>query len=249
MSDARTLLDDLSCVDSIKTWSLIITMLGDFGNHGDASMSGKEINAILGHVGIKPEAVRVALHRLKKDGWLDTTKVGREVIYQLSKNGLEQTNAAYTDVYREDVKYPDGWQLTLNPQYETALEEHKLHGIMLLKNVFLIPHCELGESEQFLEIEFDKNAIPSWFENKLVPAKILNVAKELTLLAEHFLASSKSLNDLDRVAVRLLFLHHWRKMALKENTWAHIWLCPEDVIAHYHRQVFEIFKRLPKPKN
>lgn len=154
LSDARTLIDDLNGVDTIKTWSLIITMLGDLGSNAAASLSGKEINLILGHIGIKSEATRVALHRLKKDGWLDTTKVGREVIYQLSENGLEQTSAAYEDVYREGIKYPDGWQLTLHPPNDSALEEQNSHGIVLLKNVKLVPRGGEMAGKQPLELEF-----------------------------------------------------------------------------------------------
>ena len=117
MSTVRTLIEDLANIEKIKTWSLIVTMFGDLDECHPQSLSGKEIGAILGHIGIKPEAVRVALHRLKKDGWIHATKSGREVEYGLSQNGLQETAAVYDDVYRRTVKYSNGWKWLIDSKY------------------------------------------------------------------------------------------------------------------------------------
>lgn len=222
-------------------------MLGDhLGGSSATCMSGKEINLILNHIGIKSEATRVALHRLKKDGWINTTKVGREVIYQLSKNGLEETNAVYEDVYRENVKYPDGWQLTLIPSLDLVPQEQASNVIMLLKNIFLVPCANKMTNLQCIELEFERDLIPAWFEDRLVPTKTVEIVKQLNLLIQQYLVSPTLSSDLDSITIRLLFLHHWRKMALRDNIWAHIWLCPDGAIAQYHHQVFKVLKLLPR---
>ena len=245
MNSARKLIDDLASVDLIKTWSLIVTMLGDLSGHSAASFSGKEISTILGHIGIRPEATRVALHRLKKDGWIDTTKVGREVIYQLSKDGLSQTREVYEDVYRENVKFPDGWKLILNTKNEPDTDDKKLNGIILFKNVSLVPNATYQLDDNSMELGFDMNNIPVWFGERIVQPKILEVTKQLNEMAIRLERERGFSSQLDSVAVRILFLHHWRKMALRDNTWAHIWLFKNGPISHYHKHIISILKLLP----
>lgn len=223
-------------------------MLGDLDESSKSSMSGKQISTVLGHIGIKPEATRVALHRLKKDGWITTTKVGREVIYKLSKDGLEQTKAAYEDVYREAVKYPDGWKLTLHNEKEANFSDFKPKGILLFKNVLLEPITADKIGDNILPLEFDRSQIPLWFEEQIVPLKILDTARSINLLAQQIQSVPNSASQLDCTAIRLLFLHNWRKMALRDGTWAHIWLSNNGPIAEFHKHIVRILKVLPKMK-
>ena len=73
----QSITDRLLGLESTKTWSLIATLFGDLD--GD-ELSGKALWSLLAPLGIKPEATRVALHRLKKDGWIVAKKAGREAI-------------------------------------------------------------------------------------------------------------------------------------------------------------------------
>lgn len=223
-------------------------MLGDLDECSKSSMSGKQIGTVLGHIGIKPEATRVALHRLKKDGWITTTKAGREVIYKLSKDGLEQTKAAYEDVYRESAKYPKGWKLALHNEKEANISENKPLGILLFKNVILAPIADNKNDDNKLALEFDRNQIPAWFEEQIVPRKIIDLAKRINLLGEQIQSAPNASSQLDCNVIRLLFLHNWRKMALRDSTWAHIWLSKNGPIAECHQHIVRILKLLPKIK-
>ena len=49
---------ELVALDTLKTWSLIVTLFGDLE---EKELSGAQIRTLLGHIGIKPEAIRVAL--------------------------------------------------------------------------------------------------------------------------------------------------------------------------------------------
>lgn len=243
LSSTQKLIDDLASVDLLKTWSLIITLLGDFNRDANVSLSGKQVRTILQHIGIKAEATRVALHRLKKDGWIETTKNGREVYYHLSKLGIEATSAAYKDVYREGDKYPKGWALFLTVQNELN-SEAKSNEIQLFKNVILMPFENQQNHHHNMELSFNHDKAPDWFEERLVQRDTLERMTRLTSLAQNFIEDSKRINSMDAVALRLLFLHHWRKMALRETTWAHIWLFKEGSIAQYQRQIIQILNKL-----
>jgi len=96
----------------------------------------------------------------------------------------------------------------------------------------------------FLSIETEKP--PVWFEHMIVSAKTLHLADRLLTLLEDFKRIDTIQSDLDSSALRLLFLHHWRKMALRESTWAHIWLNKDSPIARCHIGVTTILSTLPK---
>ena len=246
VSTVRTLIEDLANIEKIKTWSLIVTMFGDLDECHPQSLSGKEIGAILGHIGIKPEAVRVALHRLKKDGWIHATKSGREVEYGLSQNGLQETAAVYDDVYRRTVKYSNGWKLLIDSKDEVNEPIGSRVEIKLFKNIILAPQSLAVEDRLKMGIDFDRTNVPSWFADRIVPSNIIDIADRLNTMARFFDIEFKSESPLDNAAIRLLFLHHWRKMALRENTWAHIWLFELGPMAQCHAQITELLERIPR---
>jgi hypothetical protein len=97
-------------------------------------------------------------------------------------------------------------------------------------------------------IDFDRTDVPSWFADRIVPSNIIDIADRLNTMARIFDVEFKSENSLDNAAIRLLFLHHWRKMALRENTWAHIWLFEVGTMAQCHAQITGILQRIPKLK-
>jgi phenylacetic acid degradation operon negative regulatory protein len=246
--DLRIFIKDLSSIETIKTWSLIVTMFGDLDDAYSQTMSGKEIGTLLGHIGVKPEAVRVALHRLKKGGWIIATKSGREVEYGLSQNGLSETAAVYEDVYRRTIKYPDGWKLLLDAKDEPNGNIGSRDGIQLFRNIVLVPLSLTTRDGSQMDIDFDQNDVPPWFVDRVVPSNIVDIADSLSTMAHSFSDEHETENSLDNAAIRLLFLHHWRKMALRDNTWAHIWLFEAGPMAQCHTQITEILERIPKLK-
>ncbi|MEK9733692.1 MAG: hypothetical protein VW297_04615 [Paracoccaceae bacterium] len=239
MTPTTTLIEDLTSLETIKTWSLIVTLFGDLDGEPQVVLSGKDIGAILGHIGIKPEATRVALHRLKRDGWIDTQRAGREVFYSLSNRGKAETAAVYVDVYSQTVKYTEGWQLMFTE------DSAEIPYVRLSRNLVLLPKTKSDTVKGvFLSIETEKP--PVWFEHMIVSAKTLDLADRLLTLLEDFNRIDTNQSDLDSSALRLLFLHHWRKMALRESTWAHIWLNKDSPIARCHIGITTILSTLPK---
>ena len=245
---AQATVKKLTALEPVKTWSLIVTLLGDMS---DPQVSGKEMGYLLGQVGLKPEAIRVAIHRLKKDGWITTSKNGREVIYRLSTSGIAATNAVYDDVYGADVKYDIGWKLLLVESAD-VLEDMGEQAIRLLKRVYLLPASCVIDPKVALEFDIQKSVIPDWVVEHLVPDDVLEIASQLNGLAEQFIGdlqdgkATSSLSSIDCAALRLMFLHRWRKMALRDNTWAHIGLFPDGPMAQCHRHVTRLLADLPR---
>ncbi len=239
MTEATALIQDLYKLETVKTWSLIVTLFGDLGGEPQAVLSGKDIGAIMGHIGIKPEATRVALHRLKRDGWIDTERAGREVFYSLSERGKAETAAVYVDVYSQSVKYPEGWQLIFTE------DNTDISYLRVARNFVLLPKTKL-DTVAGVAMSLETNKLPVWFEHLIVPSKTLDLASHLFNLLVRFNRIDKNQAHLDSSALRLLFLHHWRKLALREATWAHIWLKKNGAISQCHSGITALLSNLPK---
>jgi len=238
MPELHPFIAELLQIEPPKTWSLIATMFGDLD--GDA-LSGKQIGALLGNVGIKPEASRVALHRLRHDGWIVSHKFGREVNYALSDRGRTETVAAQKDVYRRDVKFADGWQVcALDPDHAG----HSAEGVLLGRNLILLPKRE--NIENALTLSLGDGPLPGWVEACLVPTHLLKQAAALGDLAERFDPLEGQLTSADITTMRLLFIHYWRKMALRMGVWAHIGLLSDGDMARCHRAVTDLLSKTPK---
>ena len=239
MKPALALIKDLFNLETIKTWSLIVTLFGDLDGEPRVVLSGKDIGAIMGHMGIKPEATRVALHRLKRDGWIKTERAGREVLYSLSEQGKAETAAVYVDVYSQSVKYPEGWQLIFTE------DNTDISYLRVARNFVLLPKTKL-DTVAGVSICLETDMPPVWFEHLIVSPKTLDLAHRLFKLLERYNRIDKNQSDLDASALRLLFLHHWRKLALRESTWAHIWLKKDGAISKCHSGITALLSNLPK---
>ncbi len=244
MKSARQYIDDLVELETIKVWSLIVTLFGDLGRNSPVPLSGKQIRHLLVHIGIKPPAIRVALHRLKKDGWIETTKNGddgREVSYVLSDKGFAETLSASSDIYRNSAKYADGW--TLQIQLEEPAD-HAQNQIAVFKNVVLVPKINCGPTSNVLDLSIPLGGVPDWLIERIVPQKVDTVAHEYTKILSEVDELLDQIGDLDRSAIRLLSLHHWRKMALRDNTWFHIWFFKDGSLAQCHRSITDLLNTI-----
>ena len=237
---SQALLSELSQIENLKTWSLIVSLFGDLDPACGFRLSGKAVNIILAHVGVKAEAVRVALHRLKKVGWVETEKIGREVDYFLSDFGKGETARVYDDIYNPSPKTARQWQMVL---HNGTLEE----GIRINRNLGLVAQGQLQDHNDILPIDLNQKTLPSWLSEMIVPSEIMTVAQKLSQYTHELCQSDFADNKSDQMAIRLLLLHHWRKLALRESTWAHIALFPDGPLAHCQRMIPKLLKDLPRP--
>ena len=74
-----------------RVWSLLVTVFGELGQDPDVRLSVLLLGKLMDLAGVKPGAMRVALHRLKKDGWIDSRRCGRNSEYFLTPYGRSQS--------------------------------------------------------------------------------------------------------------------------------------------------------------
>ncbi|WP_298260755.1 hypothetical protein [uncultured Litoreibacter sp.] len=226
MQPLHPLIKDLLDLETLKTWSVIATLFGDFDGE---QMTGSQIREPLGHLGIKPEAIRVALHRLKINGWIIADRQGREAVYRLSPHGRSETRVAAKDVYRQDVKFPEGWQFVLTRE-DLAVAE----AVPISKDVMLVPTGMIPEGPETLALNTTGADLPLWIVEQLVPPRLLQNVESLTAVLQKVAMADQDISCMDAKCLRLLTLHHWRRLALRPGSWAHISLHPHGGLARCH---------------
>lgn len=226
MKSSDPIVDQLVSLDSLKTWSLIATLFGDL--RGD-ELSGTQIRELFAGIGIKPEALRVALHRLKSDGWIEATKQGRMAIYHMSPSARAETQAVAPDIYRQTVKFPLGWVFELTPEAAQSTG-----GISLGRSLSIVPVTETRSKGDSLLLAPQHTDLPSWLAEHLVSARLIDLADGLDGLLRQI--EGRAVLQ-DQTLVRLLVLHQWRRIALRSGSWAHAYFYPEGAIARCHKRV------------
>ncbi len=79
MPSEPTPLDILTALPTPRVWSMMVTIFGDLAQAPRDRIDGPLLTRLTDGMGIKPEAVRVALHRLRNEDWITSVKSGRTV--------------------------------------------------------------------------------------------------------------------------------------------------------------------------
>jgi phenylacetic acid degradation operon negative regulatory protein len=109
---------------TLRAGSLITTVFGDsVAPRGGTVWLGSLIRA-MAEFGINERLVRTSVFRLVKDGWLQSSQVGRRSFYSLTDEGREKFRAATHRIYGEPVTDWDGqWCLLLLSSLDVAAKE------------------------------------------------------------------------------------------------------------------------------
>lgn len=194
-----------------RVWSVLVTVFGELAQDKNARIEGRQINEILSLMGIKPEAIRVALHRLRKEGWITSAKEGRTSHYMLTDLGRRESAAASPLIYARDPLAETGWLVLEHPSGQGA------QGISVLPHVYISEKRSLDKNALSLLITPDQS-LPDWVAERLcsheTAAQSALLAKELQTLNE-VLRTGQSLEPTTARALRILIVHSWRRIALR----------------------------------
>lgn len=223
MSDdpVKQLADTLNGDEALKLWSVLVTCLGDISREQSADVSGVFLSTLVERIGLQPQAMRVALHRLKRDGWVDSRREGRVGYHRLSPQGLRQTRRAVPRIYGSSEApatcqlvgfLPDDPDaLTLLPDGVSAIAISRQFALITGKAELLPPDWLLAQPTD--------RPLPPWVMKTLRSAAC---EAEFQMLEQRLDAVHVPDKILDRYALRLLVLHVWRRMILRSNPAAEI---------------------------
>jgi phenylacetic acid degradation operon negative regulatory protein len=186
----------------LRVWSMVITVFGDLVQHRGGEISTARLGCILGRVGVEQGALRTALSRLGRDGWVQSERIGRTSQYRLSAQGLERFASATTRIYAAPRQEPvTRWAIALRVG-PTGRQEATLS-----------PADEVADGVECLVVG-DLQRISDAYRAALLSdehrAALAALAADLEALAAH-----SELAPLEAAAARVLLIHRWRRIVLR----------------------------------
>ena len=102
----------LASQKTLRTWSLVITFFGDSIVPRGGEVWLGTLTILMNGLGFDDQAVRAAVSRLTKDGWLSRRRIGRNSYYRLLEDGNREFASATDRIYGAGPAVFDG-RLTL----------------------------------------------------------------------------------------------------------------------------------------
>ena len=205
-----------------RVWSFLVTLFGDLAQGEDDAISGALLARLGEAAGLRPETIRVALHRLRKDGWIVSHRAGRSSVYALSSFGRRQSAEATPRIYAEHG--PDGgaWTLLLADPGGGASEAlddvaARIEAIALGSHALLCAGPVKHAPCDLLAIRSDSVEVPDWLKAQICPIALVEAYSLLTRrLAEVESVLPGQVPDaISAATLRALVVHSWRRVLLR----------------------------------
>ena len=185
-----------------RVWSFIVTIFGDLAREDSRYISSRTLNRLTAQIGVKPEATRVALHRLRKEDWLESAKFGRESHYRLTDNGRALSREAAPRIY--GAASNKAWMLALYDPNKIAPE-----GLRISSGISLVASECAGAMNLAVT-----DPLPLWMVDRLVQGDVQSAIHNLHARLAGFTAEPDAA-ELDRAVLRLSLVHEWRRVILR----------------------------------
>jgi phenylacetic acid degradation operon negative regulatory protein len=211
-----------------RTGSLIITMFGDaIAPRGGAVWLGTLL-AFFAGLDIDGSVVRTAMSRLTAEGWFERSKLGRNSFYRLVKQGQQTFAAATRHIYDPP---PSSWNGRFDlllignaDDREAARDALKQAGFgSPLPGVFVAPSGVTVPDEAAEAIRLDISADRATAQRLLAESWPLDRTAEayqkfMTSFAplKAWLDRRDVLSDGDAFTARILLIHHYRRIVLRD---------------------------------
>ena len=236
-------------------WPVIVTIFGDLAQKPGDCLSSGALSRITGHAGIKPEAMRVALHRLRKDNWLKSQRAGRTSLHRLTKFGRNESAKASPRIYSSTATAPDHWHLLVagsDDASKQALRSVAAHpdSIFIADNIVIAPGRMPTGHSQLLAIDTHHSAAPQWLIEHLCPDSLRSdydrLVANLSVLAQN-LDFAMPLSVSQTAILRTLIVHNWRRLVLRNPDPPASWLPDGWPAQSCRKKVANLLDRLPRP--
>lgn len=211
----RTLLG----LGALRVGSVIVTIFGDAALPRGGAISAGALSEIAARLRISPVAVRVAVLRLARQGWLERRREGRGSIYALTESGMAEFLPASERIYAPAPGRSGPWSLAILPPNSPAPKGRpSVAGFArLAPGIYLGSASAPPPPEAGLMIgRFE--TIPVWIRSALGDPDLSAEYVRLTCAigeSEALLRSSPPVEPIAAVALRILTIHHWRRLLLR----------------------------------
>ena len=244
------LLERLHGSGRLRVGSLVISIFGDLVQPRQQSISVQELLALTGHAGIEENAVRTALSRLAKEGWVERHKDGRHAFYALSDSGKTTFLAATERIYSHSfVSQSPQWNLGYFENPVSYSKDEMPLGFTLSKHWQLINDEDAHHFSGKNSMLFPTTAVdaPQWVLKNLLPDVLAQHYNDLLTDIQPLIEKRdavKTLSPLCALTLRFLIIHAWRRMVLRHPLMPQELLPPNWPGATCHAEICSIYPKL-----
>jgi phenylacetic acid degradation operon negative regulatory protein len=215
----------------LRVWSLLATVFGDIVEAQGGQATTAALQEIIADLGIGNGALRTAMSRLGRDGWIGRRRMGKTVWVALSADAAKESRQAAQVIYAPlrttqsgpleiAVAPPDSRKRQPSPPSAIVQYAPDRWSVSLAPGVTLRPGGAdrgLARSDAALVAGIGPGQLPDWVLDRLeIPAlsrALHDLAREIVTLE-----SSMRGNDIPAgpaLAARILLVHQWRRIALR----------------------------------
>ncbi len=232
-----------------RVWSLLVSVFGDLAQARGEAIDGPVLSAIMSEMGIRPEATRVALHRLRNDGWIASEKSGRTSRHSLTALGRTESAAASPRIYGTPVEDADDWHMVLteNGDANMRAQMHTKGFVLVMPRLYIGAASATPPNDAMV---LTGETVPDWLRAQITPQNLTADYEALApILADidERLPRSAGISPLQSAVLRCLIVHNWRRIALKHPRLPRI-LYPDNWAGTTcHVLVARLLDRFPRP--
>ncbi|MDJ0824034.1 MAG: PaaX family transcriptional regulator C-terminal domain-containing protein [Rhodobacter sp.] len=209
---------EMAVMGDLRVWSVIVTIFGDAVLPRGGLVPARAVTALAARLGIRAEAVRVALHRLARDGWIERTRAGRHAFYGLSASGRARFLPASRRIYAPAPALSEPWRLAVLPAGGAGAAVLERAGWLALNGGCWLGPAEAGAAPREAVVAERLAAMPDWARTALAGAPLQADYARLERALRRVSASldTASLPEAEvAAALRILIVHHWRRLLLR----------------------------------
>lgn len=200
-----------------RVWSLLVSVFGDLCPDEGAGIDGPVLSALMTAMDVRAEATRVALHRLRNEGWITSQKIGRTSRHSLTPHGRAETLAASRRIYAGPSQMPANWRIIITDSADAAERDAMTtKGFSPLMSRVFIGAADITPPAGGLSLTSE--AAPMWLRVQLTPEGLRNdYARLFDILTQidAALPDGAALAPRDVAVLRCLIVHNWRRLVLK----------------------------------
>lgn len=217
--------------ERLRVWSFLITIFGDAIVPRGGMVGMTALQDITDRMRISPGALRAALSRLAKDGWVERERHGRKSYYRLTPESAALFAEAARRFYAPGPPAWNGdWLIAIAPEESAAERDERIaqltgKGFVRLSNgLFVRPETADTEtpsdawSDMFV-LDARATAMPDWVLQACSDPEIdvaYAVLSATIAPLEDALEAGGILSPLDAMVARILLIHEWRRVILRD---------------------------------
>ncbi len=220
LSALEPLLTRLHGNGRLRVWSVVVTIFGDLIQPRQQPLSVKELLALTGPIGIEENALRTALSRLAKEGWVERHKQGRLAFYALSDTGRQTFLAASERIYHHAFTSasPHWYLAKFNGDPEPAINRSRALNLSRQWQLINEEDRRSVDTNDAMIVKAEALNVPDWAIAQMVPQTLTDHYHQLLSDLVHFRDNDKvitSLSPASAMAARILLVHAWRRLVLR----------------------------------